>query len=239
MSTLLDAIAAERAGLLAPIAERLAVLDEIERLATRLVGESAAPSQAEPEEPPEEPPTPSAAKSVLARRTRSSGVGRDGLSQRSQNVLEVLRAERGKWMTVAAIGDAADFDLAKHFKGNVDPLIERGLVEKKESWPREYRAVTSDVDGVAGASPQMKAPRAAAPPAAPQGQQAGLSALSGTEAKVLRARILDHLSRRGLSEQSLASQLNAEREHIADICGKLLLTDAVVLEPDGHYRLAS
>lgn len=254
MSTLLDAIRAEREALLAPIAHRLAVLDEIERLAERLNG---APERAvvpKSSLPPKAPaavpralsgqakPKPPAAvpKAVLPARAPATRSGIDGLSEREQALLSAVRSKGSSWLALRDLTAVVPAMSITSLKRAIKTLIGRGLIEAHGATSqRRYRAANPDSPPVAPASPEIddavddEVDDAVAVPDVPP---AAAGTLDAKAARILRARILDHLSRRRLTEQSLADHLNAEREHVADIVGKLLTDDAIILDPDGRYR---
>jgi hypothetical protein len=221
MSGVVQAVKAEREALLAPIAGRLAVLDEIERLAGSL-DEVKATAAKPAATPPRQRP---AAAKPEAPRVAAPPVGRDGLGPKASELLEAVRVA-DRWMSRGEIVAVA----GEFHSRTMQRLVERSLVEAKgDTSQRRYRAV--QVDNVSGGGRQSEPTiRPVAPPAATGTLDVGAS-------RVLRARILDHLSRRKLNEQSLADHLNANREHVADILGKLLLSDHVELLPDGRYQV--
>lgn len=243
MSALIAAITAEREQLLAPIAERLAVLDEIERLAAGL-GDDRTPPVASVPVPPSDPPSPAGRRATAkpaskpskrAAATATARVGRDGLGEVAERVLQALR-NNGGWM---GRGDllpiVGDFNVR-----TTQRLVERGLVEAQGSTnSRRYRAAR-DTSETAGSGPPITGTSAApvaggtvARSAAPGVSVAGLDAKA---TRILRARIVDHLSRRRLNEQSLADHLNAELDHVTALLTDLAAAGDVVLDPDGRYR---
>lgn len=256
MSTLLDAIRAEREALLAPIAHRLAVLDEIERLAERLNG---APERAVVPKSPLPPKAPAAAprplsgqakpkppaavpKAVLPARAPATRSGIDGLSEREQALLSAVRSKGSSWLALRDLTAVVPAMSITSLKRAIKTLIGRGLIEAQGATSqRRYRAANPDsppggsTPPVAPASPEVD-DDVVDEPSEPDAPPAAAGTLDAKAARILRARILDHLSRRRLTEQSLADHLNAEREHVADIVGKLLTDDAIILDPDGRYR---
>ncbi|MEJ7824937.1 MAG: hypothetical protein WKF48_05885 [Solirubrobacteraceae bacterium] len=236
MSALLTAVQAERDALLAPIADRLAMLDDIERLAAAL-------DTAAPPKPKHGVPAPAARPSAAATAARTpkppskrggaaARVGRDGLGPKAASLLEAIRSQSG-WLSRAEI-----VKLGGEFAGHtMASLVDRELVEAKGATSqRRYRAANPDNPSAGGGSGGSTMPAVAHPPAA-AAAPAAAGTLDGVARRVLQARILDHLSRRRLDEQSLASALNADREHVAEILGKLRFDDRVVLDPDGRYRV--
>jgi hypothetical protein len=230
MSAIVEAIQAERRALieplLAPIADKLQALDEMERLALSLNGggseavvvEAAIPKRAAP------------AQRVLPRKAVATRRGRDGLPAKTQRVLEAIRSFGDTWAAVADIrrvpdlADIPDGSLRKH----IPPLVCRGLVEAKgETSQRRYRATSAD-NATSGGG------QAAVVPAPAVG-----AVSAPVAARVTRSRILDHLSRRKLDEPSLATLLNLDRETVADLCGALLLDDKIAMLPDGRYEVAA
>lgn len=254
MSALVDAIRAERLALieplLAPIADKLVVLDEMERLARSINGGGSDVSVLAA------PVKPAARKSVpraLPAKVHSTRVGLDGLPDRTREVLAAVRA-LGGWVSaseVAASMGAAANAMRKHLQR----LVERGLLEAQgETVARRYRSVTEDKAW----SGEIVAPRALPAPvvdehgsdsspsfeeAKPEQAPAQTKSVAKDHGlttqglKIVRARILDHCSRRRLDEQSLASTLNVDREVVADLCGQLLVDELIVLRPDGRYEV--
>lgn len=222
MSALADAIRAEREQLLAPIAHRLAVLDEIERLAISLNG-AAAPADPSPGPTRGQRGVPKTAARVLPARPPATGRGTDGLSEPARAALTKLRTAKTP-LSRSEIGAST---------GVMQTLVRRGLVAAHgDNRGRRYAAADADNAG-AGAAPGASLPDDEPETPAPEPQVLGT--LNASQSRVLRARILDHLSRRRLKEQSLADHLNVERDHVAEILGKLLLDGLVILEPDGNY----
>ncbi len=147
-------------------------------------------------------------------------VGRDGLAANATAALEAVRAGAGAWVAISDIATATGLS-ASTLRNHLPALVERGLIEATgETKQRHYRAVLPDN----GRSGSGMAP--ATPKKAPKHPTA-----------VARARILDHLSRRALDEQSLTAHLGLDREVVAYICGDLLLNDALRLRPDGRYEV--
>ncbi len=241
---LLEAIQAERRALieplLAPIADKLRTLEEMEHLARSLNGGGSDVPAVKAASPPSGPKRAAAPKQrALPARTPATRRGRDGLGRAAQEVLEAMRAAGGQWMSVREIAGVADSTtgaLKHHFKA----LLARDLIEAKgQTTTRRYRAKTDD-NGSSGGSESLAlppAPRPASPvPSAGPRSSTG-SKLSVADRRVCRARILDHCSRRRLDEQSLATTLGIDREEVADLCGELLLDDKIVLLPDGRYEV--
>ncbi len=189
------------------------------------------------------PPTPKPAAAqtqrALPAKTPATRRGRDGLPTVGQTVLEALRAHGGQWMSAAEIGRATD-RTPSTLKNYLRPLVKRGLVEAKgQTSSRRYRAKIDD-NAASGGSETRALPAVSrtTPPAASTGPRSSTgSKLSVADRRVCRARILDHLSRRRLDEQSLASTLGIDREEVADLCGELLLDDKIVMLPDGRYEV--
>ncbi len=247
MSALLDAVAAERADLLAPIAERLAVLDEIERLAGRLNNAEPPPAAAQPPvlpDPPSPRPRggakldrpPAAARKPAAKAPRAAAarVGRDGLGETTQAVLEALRANRG-WMSRAEItAIIGPFNVKSTQK-----LVDRGLVKATGTTnSRRYRVVDDDSE-TAGSTAKTVRTTPPAPPPAPAAGGPAIAGLSAGARRVLRARLVDHLGRRRLNAQSLADHLNVELAHVDALLAELEAAGEIVHDPDGRYRTAA
>lgn len=231
MGVLLDAIRTEREQLLAPVQGRLTQLDELERLATAYHGENGVgggptvPDAAPPKN--EAPVKPAAGRGAATTRPRrpsgQTARGRDGLGPRVQAVLEAIRANSG-WMTIREIWDACP---GAPVNSPVQQLARAGLIEAQGATSRRrYRAI------VAAPAP---APETADPPPDPTSPAPPSEPLGVAASRVLRSRILDHLERRGLDEKSLAGHLRADREHVAFICGQLLVDGLITLMPDGRY----
>ncbi len=229
MSDLLDAIRAERRALieplLAPVADKLRVLDEMERLAASLNGGgSDVPAVAAPARQPVAA-KPKPAQRALPARTRPTAAGVDGLSPNTVRVLQVVRSTT-HWMSKSQIAEA-DPDLPASLQVYLKRLIDRGLIEANgHTTARRYRAVTDE----ARSQQRETSNEQSAPAARPHG--------NGSATRVLRARIIDHLSRRALDEQSLADHLAADREDVAFLCGEMLMDDKLRLLPDGRYEVA-
>ncbi len=234
MNAVLEAARAERHALLAPIAEQLAALDEIERIAASLNGGGSdmaptpAPAPAVVPRPPSKPQAPRPRKSssptkVLPAKAQATGVGRDGLGATAQAALEKVRAAGATPISRADAGASAHV---------MQALVNRGLIEATGATKsRRYRAVYDD-NGTGGSTASLTPS-----PPQPRSSNATLGTPDAKASKILRARILDHLSRRRMNEQSLADHLNADREHVVDILGKLLLDELVDLAPDGQYSV--
>lgn len=236
MSAIVDAIRAEREQLLAPIAHRLAVLDEMERLATALNGGGPKPSPAEqrpaiapekrPAVPAEERPASAPAKRVAPPRPPRTRAGIDGLTERELALLTAIRSKGANWLAIRELGTMLPQHSSWALKADLKTLIGRELVEATGTTStRRYRAANPDTPASGGPTAATRSGLAGSTPAPARGSST-----------VLRARVLDHLGRRRLTEQSLADHLNADREHVADVVGKLLLEDKIVLDPDGLYR---
>ena len=212
MDALLEAIQAERDKLLAPIADQLAKLDEIEQIARGLDNGAATPVAA--------PPAP---RKALPKRAASSGQGRDGLSAGAVAVLEALRAA-GDWVA------PCDLPGAKSSRTrNCAVLVERRLAEARGTRSnRAYRAVVGERKATLGVATNGMAN------GAPTRTQLGQM---GSAARIVNERIVGQLKHRKLTEAQLAGILDLDRETIADACGAMLLTDRIVMEPDGRYTL--
>jgi hypothetical protein len=87
---------------------------------------------------------------------------------------------------------------------------------------------------LAGDVPMRKRNRSKQP-AAPRNGVVNGSAVSGVH---LKRRIKEMLTREGMTELRLVEATGADREEVADQCGRLLLDDEIVLDPDGTYRTA-
>lgn len=235
MNAVLEAARAEREALLAPIADKLAALDEIQRIAesslngggSEVASRAVAVASASVAQRPSRPAPTKPAK-LLPAKTASSGVGRDGLSKQAQAALEKVRAAGATPLSRGEVGASASV---------MQTLVKRNLVEGiGATVARRYRAMYPEDSATAGSGPSIIG-AAAKSSAATIGAHETTGELPAGPRRVLRARILDHLSRRRLNEQSLADHLNAEREHVADLLGKLLTDELVVLGPDGCYSV--
>jgi DNA-binding transcriptional ArsR family regulator len=219
------------------------ILDEMAQTVRALAADSAAAPPGASDAPP--PITPR----VLPTKSQPTGRGRDGLAPRTQLVLEALRAgdEAGPGGWVAAGPLAARTDMTRAaLKKHLQQLGERGLVETRgETSARRYRASSADSGG-GGSSPVVTArqspERAPAPPPTEPADEPQSPppppAATGTAGRVVRSRILDHVSRRRLSEQSLVGTLNLEAGVVAEVCGRLLAEGKIVLLPNGTYEHA-
>ncbi len=247
MSALLDAIAAERETLLAPIAGRLAVLDELERLAASLNGTTTrtevtvtVPARALPDARAIGAALRQAGKAPEGRgkprqAPAAPRVGRDGLGPKASRILEALRANQG-WMStteVAAVG--GDFT-----NKVMQSLVTRGLAEARgETVQRRYRATQEDDARATGPGPGTETIRPAAPAPPSTRATAAVPKLNAAATRILRARIVDHLGRRRLNAQSLADHLNAELAHVTPLVSELLGSGEIVQDDDGLYREAA
>lgn len=139
MQSVIEAVRAERELLLAPIADRLATLDEIERLAGGGSStNSAGGGSAMPAEAPAKPKP--VARRAAPRKPAATGNGLDGLGVKAQRVLEVLHA-RKDWM---AVGDIAQQVGSTSSAANkyLRLLGDRKLVEAQGATKaRRYRAL--------------------------------------------------------------------------------------------------
>ncbi len=239
VTDLVEAIRAERRALieplLAPIADKLRTLDEMEHLARSLNGGGS-------DVPAVRAPVAASTKHAVATggaqraqralppRTRGTAAGRGGLTPAADSILTAVRSGDGAWMTGREIAAAAG-RAASTLRNYLGPLCDRGLVEATGTTrDRRYRAVMADNPASGGFAPRVPAPKAAS-------RSTTGSKLSAADRRIARARILDHCSRRRLDEQSLASTLGIGREEVADLCGELLLDDKIVLLPDGQYTV--
>lgn len=152
--------------------------------------------------------------------------GTDGLSESARAALTKLRTAKNS-LSRSEIGASTEV---------MQTLVKRGLATPHgDNRGRRYTAADADTAGAGAASGASLPDDEPGGVATPEPHVIGT--LNTSQARVLRARILDHLSRRRLKEQSLADHLNAERDHVAEILGKLLVDGLVVLEPDGNYRV--
>jgi DNA-binding transcriptional ArsR family regulator len=250
MSTLVEAIQAERRALieplLAPIADKLRTLEEMERLAVSLNGGGSEVATITPPAPAAKPPKPK--QRALPPKAPATTAGLDGLSDQRRNVLTAVRS-CGGWI---AIGDLTRVTggSVQAVRKHLGALVARGLVEATGATSaRRYRAVVEDKAWSGEEQRALPAPGPDYPDtSSEEGEQPPVAAgrtksvavsngLTPQELKIARARILDHCSRRKLDEQSLATTLDVSREVVADICGQLLLDDKIVLHPDGRYEV--
>lgn len=185
---------------------------------------------------------------VLPAKTPPTRVGLDGLSDRTREVLAAARLFGSTWSSASEIAAACDMT-PNTVRRHLQRLVERGLLEARgETVARRYRAAEQD-NGSSGGGERL-AIAAPTPPSSeeakpdqllsPRGQTKSVAkdhGLTRQGLKIVRARVLDHCSRRRLDEQSLATMLNVSREVVADICGELLLDDKIVLHPDGRYEV--
>lgn len=214
MSTLLDAIAAERADLLAPIADRLAVLAEMERLAAQLNGSA-------PDVPIDVPVPAPASKSRAPRaapKPRTDPAGRDGLGPRSQRVLEALRTTNG-WMARREVATAATMS-AETVKHHLQLLVARGLIEAEgRTASRRYRAVG---------------------PAAPARKKTsfgkGPEAAAAKQDETLQGRIIDSVGYQPGSVDELAKRFKAPRADVVVACDQAANDGDIMVGEDGRYR---
>ncbi len=241
MSSLIEAVQAQRQELLVLIADQLAVLDEIERLAAGLAG--AGPDgtggHVEISVPAGPPPDPRALAEALGRGTPRAAakakpkataaaprVGRDGLGGKAASVLEALRANGG-WMSRAElVAVTGDFN-----NKTLQTLVTRELAEAQGvTNSRRYRATRDDSDTATGGT---------APPVRtkPRETTVAVDGLDAKATRILRARILDHLSRRRLTDQSLADHLNAELDHVKALLAELVVAGEVERDAKGLYQV--
>jgi DNA-binding transcriptional ArsR family regulator len=164
--------------------------------------------------------------SVLSPKPQATPLGRDGLPPVAGHVLEAIRSLGCRWLTVKEIALAAGMR-PDTLRNHLRPLLRRGLIEAKgQTRDRRYCAVDGDNAG-SGGWERLAVPASAA------------KASHAHRQRVMRARVLDHLSRRRLTEQSLVDHLGLDREGVADVCGALLLEDRIVLLPDGSYEVVA
>lgn len=255
MSAIVDAIRAEREQLLAPIADKLAALDALERMAGVLNGAG----EARPAKPAAAPAKQEAAaatvaspgrcftgaaveaptKRVLPPKSSVTRVGTDRLGDKARLVLTAIRSQGASWAAAGEIYRALPSDAGITYGaiGNhLQKLYQRNLiVAEGQTAARRYRAATVEDRGLADESPPAPPTADTVPADAPPAHVARDARAERVEGPALGGS--STTSTAGDSnEQSLAEHLNAEREHIADILGRLLLEDKVVLDPDGCYR---
>ncbi len=217
MSALLEAVRAEREQLLAPIADKLAALDEIERLAGSLNGNGAAAKVAAPQGPAK----PKAAKKkALPPKAPATRSGVDGLSPKTTAILTAIRSKRGEWMAPAEIAQIAGLD-PHGLKNYMPTLVERGLVEKKgETVARRYRAVPDEN----GARERTTFG---------QGQVLGKPA---KQTGSLQGRIIEAVGYQPANAKELATKLSASVDEVSRECDKLRKDGEIALRDDWRYR---
>lgn len=220
-----------------PIRDRRRILDAMYDLVLelKLADEAAAAPRAASAQPAAAASLRPAAQPVLPAKTPQTGQGRDGLGRQTQHVLAVLRvgdaAWTDGWVATGLLAAKAGMTHAA-LKGHLQHLGARGLVETRgKTSARRYRA--SRPDSERSGSRPVAAARPDPPVQAPVEQPA-----TAVEMRVARSRILDHLSRRKLSEQSLVGTLNLKAELIAEICARLLAEGKIVRLPNGTYTHA-
>lgn len=178
-----------------------------------------APSRRRASKPPAKPRRPAAR------------AGRDGLGAKAQQVLEAVRAADG-WVTRGEIAPHLTGISADAVSAHLTTLIERGLIEAQGSKSqRKVRAVRSS------------APRGALG-AATEGMAGGTASklVGGARAHAMaqvREAIVNHLAAVPSTEQQLVDRYardGIDREDVAFICGDLLVSDQLTLDPDGTYR---
>lgn len=249
---ILKAIDAERSVLVEPILARLQILSEMERLARRLTSDATPPPAQTPTDPvpsPASPSPPSPPTPAPPRTSPSNGT----LGARAQYVLKALRDGDDAWVdgwvaapALALIVGMTGSALKKHLQ----LLGDRGFVETRgETSARRYRAVFSAAEyatRVAPLKPQPPDQPASMPesppiepsPAAPLESTPVKPAATPTQMRVARSRILDHLSRRRLNEQSLIDGLNLDRAVVTNVCSQLLAEGQIVRLSGGRYEHA-
>ena len=222
MQAVIDAIRAEREQLLAPIADKLAKLDELERLVTE---NGAAPRAAKPEPKAKAKPKPhraalAAQKAVVPiEPAPATGKGRDGLGARSTQVLDALITS-GDWMSVSEIA-AAVGGSAQSLRTHMQRLGTRGLVEAHGSTSRRrYRAKRSGVGNARAADARQ-------------------SLDDRVKATALRARIIDLVKHNqgDLNDDRLAQALDVDRDTVSEHTCVLLDTNRIRLVNGGTYAL--
>lgn len=263
MSLLLDTIRAERDKLLAPLRDRLAQLDELERLAEAFDGdgEGAGP----PDSPPQDAGAlPAAAETQTAetKRTRTRTGGRRHAGRNGGNAPAQAGARAGSAPSGAG---SAPRQRAAVRPG---PAGVRWALEQRS--PLTAAQIAELVGLAAGTvtntvahmlakgdlvdagfterpgGPGGRPPRVVALPAIddrdrrerdrPHGPVNGING----RLPELKARVLDAINAdpAALNEDRLALVLNVDREDIAVATGELLVYDHVILLPDGTYRPA-
>lgn len=226
MTALLDAIRAERRALieplLAPVAEQLRTLDELERLAASLNGGgSAVPVVEAPPPPAAAPKRPAREQRALPARTKPTGQGRDGLGAKATAVLDVLRAPAADWMSAGQIAAAVGLTTTA-LKHHIARLIERGLIEARgQTLSRRYRAVPQDA-----AKRKVTTFGAGRPPGKSKPAAAGS----------LQGRVLEAVGYKPGSVDEVAKRLGVPAGGVAEACDTLLSEGEIVAQPDGRYR---
>lgn len=162
-------------------------------------------------------------------------VGIDGLSTDAIGVLQQIRSHDGAAVPASAILDA--HTTKRQWERIRGTLIDRGLIEVIGHGSKSRYAATARDSQGAGASsagwgqgsPKL---RSKPKPAAPE------LTLTTTQRRILRARVIDHLSRRALTEETLASHLGADPGHVHHAVAEVLATGGIVRRLDGTLRTA-
>lgn len=228
MSDLVDAVRAERRALieplLAPVADKLAALDEMERLALSLngggsdvspVAELPAPAAA----PPPPKPKPREAQRALPARPKATTQGRDGLGAKAQATLEALRSHPG-WVKPAVLAAHEGQERGK-IGQRLMVLVERGLAEARgKTVSREYRAIVSEKPAAARSTfGQGRSP-------------------ASRQAASVQGRVIEAVGYRPSNVDDLAGRLNAAIGEVVTACDQLVRDGDIALRGDGRYHAA-
>lgn len=219
MQAIIDAVRAERELLLAPIADQLAKLDELERIASGPTNGAGGGPAVPAETPALAKSKPAQArKPAASRKPAPTGAGIDGLGPMPVQILQFVR-EHGQ-VTTAQILDATGVT-ASTLSSQMAVLVDRCLVERLgNNRNRTYRPVTN-----------YQPPTVTVGLAAPKGAPKNGASVQG--------RILEAVGFRPMDKSELIFKLKAPDTDIASALQRLVTEGEIEQVTGGRYRCAA
>jgi hypothetical protein len=253
MSLLLDTVRAERDKLLAPLRDKLNLLDELERLATRLdgdgedAGRDIAPST-------DAGVLPAAAEKRAAKEKKRARTGKRSPG-RNNGGKAPANAGAQAGSAPSGAGSASSHRGPEGVRWALEQrspltsaqiaalvgLTENTVAQTVGQMLRDGQLVATGTAPRPGGT-NGRRPRLVALPGQRDHQEAqrphGASSGVNGNLQTLKQRVLDAITDdpAALNEDRLALALNVDREDIAVATGGLLIDDQVILMPDGSYR---